>query len=397
MAMKKKYLCISIGLVLVMVGLQLTGTKKKVRVKKTRAPLVIDITELSLHDYDVAKDYIGTLYPAHKFELHSLVGGRLLTIDYDIGDWVKNDSTIAQLDDTLYQLEFQQAQGKLSIEQSKVRQKQMSIDLAEKEYNRMLALREEKVVSESALEKAKYDFEQQKMTFDVDKANLAMQETAVDVSQLKWSYTDIKARWARDEDNGSRLLAERFVDQGAMITPNTVLATIIDVGVLKAEIFVGEKEYPLFKAGMKVTLDVDSFPGVMFVGSVARVAPFINEQTRQAKVQILIENEDLRLRPGMFARTRVILNTRTSVPMIPKTCVLERDGQQGVFLYNADEKTVSFQPVELGVIRQGDAEILNQDAINRPVVMVGQHMVRDGFEVNLIGSDSVVVQQDAAQ
>lgn len=379
---KKTYFAISIALVILICVLLFVEGGKKKRVRQARALVTIDTTEPTTHNYDVLKNYIGTLYPAHTFDVHSKVGGRIVEMNYDIGDRVENGAVIALIDDTQYQLSYRQAEGKLNMEESKVRQKQMAIDLAQREFERMKALRAEKVISESQLEKAQYDFERQKLTFEVDQASLGNQKTAVELSELQLSYTQIEARWSTDEVGGTRLLAERFVDEGVIINQNKPIATIIDVGLLKAEIFVGEAEYPYFKAGMKVTIEVDAYEGDKFEGEVARVAPFLNEQTRQAKVQITVQNPDLRLRPGMFARTSVVFQTRNGVNMLPKSCIVESRNNEGVYLYDEEEKKVYFRPVEIGDVRDGMAEILNVRQLNMPVVSIGQQMVRHGLLVN---------------
>lgn len=373
----KIYLFISLGLVALICLMWFIDNGGEKRKERERRLLTIDTTEIQGVDYEVSKGYIGTLYAAHTFELHSNVNGRVMEIYYDIGDYIENNATVALLDDTSHQLDLKVVEGKLNIEKSKVKQKEMSIALAEKEYHRTLAMRAEKVVSESSLEKAKFNFEQKEMTFDVDKANLEMQETALELSKLKLSYTKIKAHWTENEENGTRVLAERFVEQGAMVNTNTTIATIIDIGLLKAEIFVGEKEYPHFKSGMKVKIEVDAFPNRYFEGTVERLAPFINEQTRQAKVQISVPNPDLLLRPGMFARTGVIFRNRENVQMLPKTCIVSLNNKSGVYLYNSKSKRVSFLPVKIGAVRSGNAEIINASDIDKPVVSVGQHMIRD--------------------
>ncbi len=394
---KKRYLTISIALVILICGLLFIEGGKKKRVREDRALVTVDTTEVTTHDYDVVKGYIGTLYPAHKFDLHSKVGGRIIEMNYDIGDVVENGAVIALIDDTQYQLSYKQAQGKLNMEESKVRQKQMAIDLAEREYERMKALRAEKVISESALEKAQYDFERQKMTFEVDQASLSNQKTAVEMSELQWSYTKIEARWSVDEQGGTRVLAERFVDEGVIINQNKPIATIIDVGLLKAEIFVGEIEYPYFKPGMAVTIEVDAHPEAKFEGIVERVAPFLNEQTRQAKVLITVQNPDLLLRPGMFARTSVVFEIREGVNMLPKACIVESRNQEGVYLYDEETKRVEFRRVNIGDVREGMVEILNVNQLNLPVVSIGQQMVRHGMLVNHVKDRPLTPAQIKAQ
>jgi RND family efflux transporter MFP subunit len=369
-------------LIVLIIFMLVTGDGQKQKIRQTRALITVDTTELSTYDYDVDMGYIGTLYAANEFAVNSKIAGRVIKMNYDIGDRVENGAIIALIDDTQYQLEYKQAQGKLDMELSKVEQKQMAIDLAEREFERNTALREEKVISESQLEKAQYDFERQKVTFNMDQASLANQETAVEISQLRLSYTKIKADWGEEDEGGNRVLAERFVDVGEIINTNKPIASIMEIGLLKAEIFVGEKEYPLFKIGMKVTIEVDAFPGESFEGDVERVAPFLNQQTRQAKVLILVKNKDMRLRPGMFARTNVTFSRREGVVMLPKECIMEWKNADGVYVYDDENKQVFFRRVTVGDVHENNIEILNANTLDMPVVNVGQHMVRHMMKVN---------------
>lgn len=382
LSLKIRYLVITLMLTVLIIIMLLTGDGQKQLERQNRALITVDTTELTAYDYDVEMGYIGTLYPANEFSVNSKVAGRIVDMNYDIGDKVENGAVIAQIDETEYLLDYKQAEGKLAMEVSKVEQKQMAIDLAEREFDRMKALREEKVISESQLEKAQYDFERQRLTLDMDQASLANQQTAVEISQLRLSYTKIQARWSEEEDDGTRVLADRFVDVGEIINTNKPIASIMEIGLLKAEIFVGEKEYPNFKIGMKVTIEVEAFPNDTFEGQVERVAPFLNEQTRQAKVQISVVNDDLKLRPGMFARTKVVFSHREGVKMLPKECIVEYRNTDGVYLYDEENQQVLFQRVQVGAVHENNIEILNANVINKPVVNIGQHMVRHLMKVN---------------
>ena len=382
LTLKKRYLVITMVLTVLIIIMLLTGDGQKQLERQYRALITVDTTELTTYDYDVEMGYIGTLYPANEFSVNSKVAGRVIEMNYDIGDTVENGAVIALIDETEYLLDYKQSEGKLAMEVSKVEQKQMAIDLAEREFERMKALREEKVISESQLEKAQYDFERQQLTFDMDQASLTNQQVAVEMSRLRLSYTRIQARWSEDENGGTRVLADRFVDVGEIINTNKPIASIMEIGLLKAEIFVGEKEYPNFEIGMKVTIEVDAFPNETFEGQVERVAPFLNEQTRQAKVQISVVNDNLKLRPGMFARTNVIFSRREGVKMLPKECIVEYRNTDGVYLYDDENKEVLFQRVQVGAVHENNIEILNANAINKPVVNIGQHMVRHLMKVN---------------
>ncbi len=387
--MKKRYLFISIALCIVIGILYFNkdAKKKNSGYKKPKAGIVIEVTQLKRIDININKNYIGTLYPSKKFNVTSRISGRVKKLHYDIGDPIENAAVIAELEDTLSRLEYEQVRGNLKINQSKMRQKELAISLAENEFNRMLALRDRKVISESDLEKAKFRLEQEKITYQIDKANLASQQTEVQIADFKLQQTKITAFWSNAEKDNAypRIVGERFVDEGTVINPNTPIVSILDIKELFAEIFVGEKEYPNFRDKMKVKIKVDSHPKEEFVGIISRIAPFINDNTRQAKVQIKIQNPDSKLRPGMFARCSVNLKSFKEVPTLHKRCIVNRKDLNGVYIYNPETQMASFQPVQLGKYQSKRIEILNPEALDdKWVVSTGQHILREGEKVSLL-------------
>ena len=105
--LKKRYLGISAVLVALIIFMLVTGDGQKRLQRAARALITVDTTELATYSYDVELTYIGTLYAENEFSVHSKVSGRIVGINYDIGDVVENGATIARIDDTQYQLQYQ--------------------------------------------------------------------------------------------------------------------------------------------------------------------------------------------------------------------------------------------------------------------------------------------------
>lgn len=353
------------------------------REKPDSQPKIIDITAVETKDYPVFKNYIGTLYPASHFKLNAKIGGRIVDFRCAVGDPIKNGQIIASIDNTIHQLELNQALARLKIEQAKLMQIQKTIDLSRKDAQRMQALRDQQVISVSALEQSQYQLEQKLINLEGSQAQVSLQKASVRMSELRLAHSDIKAQWSDNTTQGF-VLAERYVDIGETVTPNNAVASIMDIGHMNAEIFVGEQNYPKFNKGMKVCLSVEAFPELSFQGEVSQVAPFINEQTRQAKVLIRVENPEHKLRPGMFARTRVIFETKSNIAMIPRSCVVDHKGESGVFLFDDQKNVVRFQTVHTGIHRHQLVEIINEEALDAPIVSVGQHMLKNGDTVKLL-------------
>ena len=80
---------------------------------------------------------------------------------------------------------------------------------------------------------------------------------------------------------------------------NQALLTIAELDRLYAVIYAIERDYPSLKIGQVARLSTDAYPGEVFEGKISRIAQVLQDNTRQAAVQIEVPNKDLRLKPGM--------------------------------------------------------------------------------------------------
>ncbi|MGD8882138.1 MAG: efflux RND transporter periplasmic adaptor subunit, partial [Desulfobacterales bacterium] len=181
---------------------------------------------------------------------------------------------------------------------------------------------------------------------------------------------------------GHRVVGERYVDEGAMLAPNTPIVSILDIGTLIAVINVIERDYPKIQAGLEAVISTDAFPGQTFSGRVVRIAPLLMEKSREARIEIEISNKQRRLKPGMFVRVQIEFQQHENATVVPIAALVKRNGQQGVFELDRSEKKAHFVPVELGIVNGTQAEILNPP-LSDAVVTLGQHLLEDGSKIIL--------------
>ena len=67
-------------------------------------------------------------------------------------------------------------------------------------------------------------------------------------------------------------------------------------------------------------------------GRVSRVAPVFDPATRTAEMEIEVPNPGYRLKPGMYARVNLTVDTRTDALTIPRNAIVDLDGKTGVFV-----------------------------------------------------------------
>src|SRR5690606_11138494 len=136
----------------------------------------------------------------------------------------------------------------------------------------------------------------------------------------------VRGVWAADA--GARRVATRHVDEGARVGVGDPLFTLVDVDPLVIAVTVSASDYARLAPGQVVTLQA----GGSYEGRVVRIAPAFDPGTRQARVEIEVDNADGVLQPGMFVRARTILAREDSATLLPVEALAKRSGTDVVFV-----------------------------------------------------------------
>ena len=98
-----------------------------------------------------------------------------------------------------------------------------------------------------------------------------------------------------------------------------------------------ERDMRRVPAGTPANVEVDAFPGEKFKGRVSRVAPVFDPATRTAEIEIEVPNAGYRLKPGMYSRVHLTIDTRADALTVPRNALVDLDGKSGVFIAAAPE------------------------------------------------------------
>ena len=326
--------------------------------------------------------FTGSLHPLSEFILAPKIAGRLERILVNIGDTVKGGQLVAVLDDDEYRQQVSQAKAELEVAQANLQERKSTIENAKREYERTVALRKKKIASESQLDAAESEFTTQQAKLKVATAQVSQKEAALKIANVRLSYAQIKV--TENCTTGYRVVGERFVDEGAMLAPNTPIVSVLDIEKLIAAIHVIERDYPKFKPGLEAVISTDAFPGRTFAGKVIRIAPVLKETSREARVEIEIPNAQKLLKPGMFVRVRIQFYEHENATAVPVAALIKRNGIQGVFVADLQEQKARFVPVTVGIVNGVQAEVMNPP-ITGAVVTLGHHLLEDGSSIILPG------------
>lgn len=229
---------------------------------------------------------------------------------------------------------------------------------------------------------AESEFKTQQSRLKVAIAQVSQKEAALKIANVQLSYTQIQV--PENNTTGHIVIGERFVDEGAMLAPNTPIASVLDIEKLIAAIHVIERDYPKIQLGLEAIISTDAFPGRTFTGKVIRIAPFLKEKSREARVEIEIPNAQKLLKPGMFVRVQIQFDEHENATVVPVAALVKRNGIQGVFLFDLKKQKVRFVSVTVGIVNSVQAEVLNPP-ITGSVVTLGHHLLEDGSLIILPG------------
>lgn len=188
------------------------------------------------------------------------------------------------------------------------------------------------------------------------------------------------------------IITAKYFEDGEMYSgvPNTsagksAIVTIMQIDPLKVVIDIPEKYYPLIKKGMKAEVRSDIYNDKVFIAEVYRVSPIINPGSRSFEVELVIENKNEKLRPGMFSRVNLNMG-ETQALVVPAITVLKEDGTNTRYIYIIDKEGKAKRTIVEIVNRYDDRiEIYSPEVKEGDlIVTAGQEKLEDGAEVNII-------------
>ena len=320
----------------------------------------------------------GSLLPKSQFVVAPKVSGWLKELLVHVGDTVQQNQMIAVIDDAEFTQQVEQARAEWQVAKANVENSASGLDMARREYDRAKTLRDKQIASASELDEAEATFNARQAQLKVSEAQVAQREAALKAAQLRLSYTKVQAFWADGDE--TRVVGERFVDEGALLQVNEPIVSVLEIDPLTAVVYVIERDYPKVRVGQQTVITTDAYPNQSFVGNIVRIAPLLRESSRQARVEIEIANPEQVLKPGMFVRAQVEFARHDDVALVPLAAVVKRNDRQGVFVADTSTMKARFVPVTTGIIDGETAEI-TEPQLAGPVVTMGNHLLEDDSNI----------------
>lgn len=174
---------------------------------------------------------------------------------------------------------------------------------------------------------------------------------------------------------------------GSMVSQQLAVARVSKIESLEILMSVPERFVSKIRGDQNAYLRFDAYPGDVFPARIAEISPVLDQTTRTMSVKLALTRPDPRIKAGMFARVKLITDTKAGIVKIPETAVVSRFGEQFVFVVQKGEQTtVRKQPVTPGIRVDDKIEIREGLMPNDEVVVRGQTLLEDGSTVNVVST-----------
>jgi RND family efflux transporter MFP subunit len=334
---------------------------------------------------------VGNVIGAATVEAVPKVNGRLQDVHVRLGDRVRRGQPIAKIEDSEIREQVRQAEAAYKVSEATIRQRDADLKLAKTNLERNKSLLDRQLLPRQTYDDTDARYQAAVAQLDLSRAQFDQAKARLDELRINLSNTVI----------GSPVdgfIGKRYLDPGAAVSPNAPVASVVDIRTVRMVVNVVEKEIKRMRTGMEAVVRVDAFPNEQFSGHVSRVAPVFDPQTRTAEMEVEIPNEGFRLKPGMYARVELTVDSRPNALTVPRSAVVDLDGKTGVFVAGQPSNgagaragtsgtggspslSARFVPVVLG-IRDGElVEVSSGLSDGSRVVTTGAMALKDGDRI----------------
>ena len=339
-------------------------------------PMTVEIATAKRASIAAELTVVGNLIGDTTVSVAPRAAGRLEEVSVRLGDRVGRGQRIAKIEDFELVQQIKQQEAAQEVSQATIRQREADLALAKLNLDRARSLFERQIQSKQILDDTDSRHQSAQAQLDLARAQAQQSKARLDELKINLGNTIITS-----PVNG--FISRRLVDPGASVGQNAPIVEVVDISRVRLIANVVEKDLKQLQGGDTTRVQVDAFPGETFTGRIARVSPVLDQATRTAPIEIEIANPTYRLKPGMYARVGVTLETKKDALVVPANALVDLGGRRGVFMPLSD--TAVFRAVQVGT-EQGDiVEILGGLTEGNEVITTGAGQLRDGDRIVIAG------------
>lgn len=366
--------------------------------------------------------YPGTLRPAGTVTVLPKTSGQIEAVHVREGMRINEGAIVVTLDRDTLDLQLDQAKASYQAAEAQYQKALKGVRVEEIENTRALVVQAEKELAtakknmerartlydagalpKTELEEAENKLSSGKTRLENAKRSLKLMEEGASDEELDMARSTMEAAKAQYDlvllnyqnavvrAPATGLVAKIFVEAGNMASPSVPLLAIVQDDIVFAEVYMPEKYFGRMHnvgAGLQARVVPIAYPEEKpFVGTITGISPIVDPENRTFTVEVAIENEDRKLRPGMYVNVDVVLKRVDNTMIIPESALLFRDKKHVVFIADGDGdngRTARLREVLVGLRENGNAQILDGLSRQDKIIIRGNAFLEDGQNIRMV-------------
>lgn len=288
-----------------------------------KAPPAVPVEAVSVEASSIKRSLtaVGSLVSDESVTIAAEIAGRVVRVGFEEGGPVRQGSLLFELDDSLDRAELAQAQANLQ--------------LAERNDRRAAEIAARGLIAASERDEVA--------------ARLAVDRAGVQMVQARLDKMRIRAPL-------SGVTGLRTVGVGDYVSPGQALVNLEVLNPMKLDFRLPELALSLVQVGQPLRIEVDAWHGESFRGEVYAIDPRIADSSRSIAVRARLDNDDGRLKPGLFARVRLETASEVQALVVPEQAIFPQGDQ--LFVYVIDAGKAQRRAIKVGQREPGWAEVV---------------------------------------
>jgi membrane fusion protein (multidrug efflux system) len=369
------YWIVAIGLVFAAFWFGFTRKSPQKQEQKRAVPVEVEM--VSTGSIEKTLELTGWIKANQVVDIASKVAGRVesLRIASEQGDSipveegvaVKKGQRLAVIDHDVYVAQVAAAQATVDA-------RQVELADAEREKKRMVALYEGGSATEQNRDKT------------VTIAQLAA--TSLDMAKANLELAQINLRESTIISPIDGVVTTKHIDEGNLIRIGDRLVTVADMKTVKIIVTVAEKYGSEIAIGMPAKIKVDALAERVFDANVYSVYPVLDPQTHTTQIEIRLDNSEMLLKPGMFARVTLVTQAKKDVVIVSRDVVLGGKIDEP-YVYVVEGSVAHKRIVKLGIVQSDRCEITDGLKASETLVVNGMHFLAEGSSVEIVRLEDI--------
>ncbi|MBN2135310.1 MAG: efflux RND transporter periplasmic adaptor subunit [Acidobacteria bacterium] len=315
--------------------------------------------------------------------------GRVKSITVKNGDLVKKDQILFKLDDTEALLALERAQDTRIQNYSRFLIQEMDyrddtddsdkrITEVKKKYLQIKKRHDEGLISEKEFKNAERVYRMTLEAAKLDRETVVKSQTGLTDAELAVKSAELTLKKTVSRAPFSGIITDLNLVLGKSVSSADEVMTLVDYSTIRITAEVMESEIPALEKGRNVKIDFIAIPGKIYNGTINHISPIIDEEKKTGKVEILIDNPDLLIKPGMNARVRLDSLIFENRLLVPRAAVLERDGRKLVFIVK--DGRAKWEYIHSGLENEEYVEIIPDSTVGIFGVHENDIVITDGHQ-----------------